>query len=121
MTRGPIRVRRVYEEAESDDGFRVLVDRVWPRGLSKDSVRADDWEKRVAPSTSLRRWFGHGPDRFAEFCSRYHDELDAPSAREALDHLRRQAEHGPLTLLTATKDIAHSHVTVLADHLRDTS
>lgn len=121
MTQRTIRVRRVYEDVEPGDGARVLVDRIWPRGLTRDVVRADDWAKDVAPSTALRRWFGHDPDKFAEFRARYHDELDTPSARAALDRLRTLVDRGPLTLLTATKDIGHSHATVLADLLLDST
>ncbi|MFI7680469.1 DUF488 domain-containing protein [Actinophytocola sp. NPDC049390] len=118
MTRQTVRIRRVYDAPEPDDGARVLIDRVWPRGLSSDAVRADEWLKDVAPSTSLRRWFGHDPEKFGDFRSRYLDELDDPTRHAALDQLRALVEHGPLTLLTATRDVAHSHAAVLADLLR---
>lgn len=110
-----VHVRRVYEDPRSDDGTRVLVDRVWPRGVRKEDLDAE-WLKDVAPSPDLRRWFGHDPAKFAEFRRRYRAELEAGEARAALDHLRELAA-GPLTLLTATKDVEHSHATVLADLL----
>ncbi|NUW33126.1 DUF488 family protein [Nonomuraea sp. SMC257] len=109
-----VRVRRVYEEPAGDDGTRVLVDRVWPRGLSKAAARLDEWCKQVAPSTELRRWYGHDPDRFAEFRHRYLAELEEPERAEALEGLRRLAGDGPLTLLTATARADISHAAVLA-------
>lgn len=122
MAQGPtVRVRRVYEESTPDDGVRVLVDRMWPRGLRKDAAEFDEWHKEVAPSAGLRSWFGHDPEKFAEFTSRYHDELDTSAGRAALDHLRSLHRDRPLTLLTATKDIEHSHATVLADLLQPTA
>lgn len=117
--RREVQVRRVYEETGSDDGTRVLIDRVWPRGLRKDAAELDEWVKDVAPSTELRKWFGHDSEKFAQFKARYHDELDTPAKRAALDHLRTLSEDNPLTLLTATKDVAHSHAAVLAELLRD--
>ena len=113
-----VRLRRVYEPASSDDGKRILVDRVWPRGLSKDKAGLDEWEKDVAPSTELRKWYGHDADRFDEFARRYQAELDEPERAAALDRLRESAGRGPVTLLTATKDIDHSQAAVLADLLR---
>ena len=113
-----VRIRRVYEESRPDDGVRVLVDRMWPRGLRKDAVELDEWNKDVAPSAELRRWFGHDSKKFAEFASRYRDELDTATGRATLDHLRNLPKGRPLTLLTATKDLNHSHAMVLADLLR---
>ncbi|MET9272968.1 DUF488 family protein [Kribbella sp. NPDC003557] len=115
-----VRVRRVYDQAASDDGARVLVDRVWPRGLRKDAVVLDLWLKDVAPSTELRTWYGHVPDRFTQFRERYRDELKAESARPALHHLHTLAKESTLTLLTATRDVEHSQAAVLAELLRDT-
>ncbi|MUN38319.1 DUF488 domain-containing protein [Actinomadura litoris] len=109
-----VRLRRVYGRPEPDDGARVLVDRVWPRGLSKEDARLDHWEKDVAPSTDLRKWYGHDPERFAEFRRRYEAELDDPSRAAALDRLRALADGGTLTLLTATKDAERSQAAVLA-------
>jgi uncharacterized protein YeaO (DUF488 family) len=113
-----VRVRRIYDEPTRGDGTRVLVDRVWPRGLSKEEARIDKWCKEVAPSTELRRWYGHEPERFAEFSRRYRAELDDPERAAALAHLRRLAEAQTMTLLTATKDIAISQAAVIADLLR---
>lgn len=113
----PVRVRRVYDEPGSEDGVRVLVDRLWPRGIRKDALDLDDWNKDVAPSAELREWFGHDPEKFTEFTSRYRDELAAGPGRAALEGLRALSHRGPLTLLTATKDVEHSHAAVLADLL----
>ncbi|QKW33046.1 DUF488 family protein [Actinomadura sp. NAK00032] len=113
-----VRLRRVYDAASSEDGKRILVDRVWPRGLSKDKARLDEWEKDVAPSTELRKWYGHDVDKFEEFTDRYDAELRDPDRAAALDRLRDLAAHGTITLLTATKDIDHSQAAVLAGRLR---
>ena len=115
-----IRVRRVYEQPSPADGARVLVDRVWPRGLRKDAARLDEWAKDVAPSTELRTWYGHDPAKFGEFKRRYTAELDQPEAREALNRLRALAADQPVTLLTATKELDLSQAVVLAGLLRDT-
>ena len=113
-----VRMRRVYDEPPREDGTRVLVDRVWPRGLSKDRARLDEWSKQVAPSAGLRRWYAHDRARFAEFSRRYRVELQAPERAAALSHLRRLAKDQTVTLLTATKDIAISQAAVLADLVR---
>jgi uncharacterized protein YeaO (DUF488 family) len=113
-----VRTRRIYDQPSPADGTRVLVDRVWPRGLAKDAARIDDWARAVAPSTELRRWYGHDPARFEEFRRRYLAELDDPERRDALDQLRELASRGRLTLLTATRDLEHSQARVLADQLR---
>lgn len=113
-----VRARRVYEQATQSDGRRVLVDRLWPHGLSKDRAHLDEWLKTVAPSDELRRWYGHQPARFAEFELRYQAELKEPERAEALRHLREEARSGPVTLLTATKDLEHSEAAVLAQLLR---
>jgi uncharacterized protein YeaO (DUF488 family) len=115
---GEVRVRRVYEEASPDDGTRVLVDRIWPRGLTREQARLDAWVKEVAPSTELRRWYGHRPERFAEFRRRYEEELREPERARTLERLRELARSGVLTLLTATRDLEHSNAAVLADVLR---
>lgn len=114
-----IQVRRVYEDAHDDDGARVLVDRVWPRGMKKEAARLDEWVKEIAPSTELRKWYAHEPGKFAEFRRSYVRELDCPEAEETLTQLREHAAATGLTLLTATKDVAHSHAPVLADLLTD--
>ena len=112
-----MRVRRVYEPAEPDDGQRVLVDRLWPRGLSKERARLDQWCKAIAPSNELRKWYGHDPIRYAEFARRYRAELDDPERAAALAQLRELTVDGRLTLLTATKRSDISEAAVLADLL----
>ena len=114
-----IRVRRVYDDPSPEDGARVLVDRVWPRGLRKDAARLDEWAKDVAPSTELRTWYHHDPAKFEEFRQRYTAELEQPGRREALGRLRALAVGKPVTLLTATKDLDLSQAAVLAGLLRD--
>ncbi|WP_432002207.1 DUF488 domain-containing protein [Streptomyces sioyaensis] len=114
-----LRVRRVYEAPEPADGARVLVDRLWPRGLSKEDARLTEWCKDVAPSTELRRWYGHEGERFARFAERYRAELAQEGAQRALEQLRERAAEGPLTLLTATKDAPSSHAAVLAEVLQE--
>jgi uncharacterized protein YeaO (DUF488 family) len=113
-----VQVRRVYDEPEPQDGTRVLVDRLWPRGLRKDAAHLDEWAKDVAPSTGLRKWYAHDPAKFAEFCRRYTAELATGAPRAALDQLAARAAAGPVTLLTATRDAAHSEAAVLAGLLR---
>jgi uncharacterized protein YeaO (DUF488 family) len=112
-----VRIKRIYERAGPDDGARVLVDRVWPRGVTKEAAALTLWLKEIAPSTALRKWFGHEPARFAEFRRRYLDEIRANAP--ALDHLRSCLEGGPVTLLYAAHDPAHNDAVVLADYLRD--
>jgi uncharacterized protein YeaO (DUF488 family) len=113
-----VRVRRVYESPDADDGLRVLVDRIWPRGLAKAEAALHEWCKEVAPSTELRRWYGHDPDRFAEFTRRYQVELTDPERAAALAHLRELAADQNLTLLTATKQPEISQAQVLSQVLR---
>ncbi|MEU6962437.1 DUF488 domain-containing protein [Streptomyces chrestomyceticus] len=115
--RGEVRQRRVYEAPEAGDGVRVLVDRLWPRGVAKDAARLDEWCKDVAPSKELRTWYGHRAERYEEFAERYRAELAVSPAAEALGRLRDYAAAGPLTLLTATKDVELSHVAVLVEVL----
>ena len=113
-----VRVRRVYEQPERDDGVRVLVDRVWPRGLAKDKAALNEWCKEVAPSTELRKWYGHDPAHFDEFTRRYRAELTDPGRAAALAHLRELARRSTtLTLLSATRNIEISHAAVLTDLL----
>ena len=112
-----VRVRRVYDSPDPADGHRVLVDRLWPRGLAKSAAAVDEWLRAVAPSDELRRWYGHETAKFAEFRDRYTAEFGTPERAEALAHLRELADPGPLTLLTATRDVEHSQAAVLAEHL----
>jgi uncharacterized protein YeaO (DUF488 family) len=116
----PVRLRRAYESPDPADGRRVLVDRLWPRGLAKDAAAVDEWLKTVAPSDELRRWYGHQPEKFAAFRQRYQAELRTAERSGAVDHLRQLARDGTLTLLTATRDVEHSQAAVLAEWLRDT-
>ncbi|MBB2155003.1 DUF488 domain-containing protein [Gluconacetobacter diazotrophicus] len=116
MTRPAIRVRRIYDPPEPAEGARVLVDRLWPRGMSKARAALTLWLKDIAPSTELRLWFGHDPERWTEFQRRYRAELKAnPAAVEQVERLGRQ---GPVTLLYAAHDPDHNEAVVLADYLR---
>ncbi len=120
MSQHAVHIRRVYEDAKRGDGVRILVDRVWPRGVRKDELEYDEWVKEVAPSTELRKWFGHDPAKFEQFQQRYRDELhNDDSKQDALNQLRKILHDSPLTLLTATKDVPHSHAAVLAELLRN--
>jgi uncharacterized protein YeaO (DUF488 family) len=112
-----IRVRRVYDEPGAADGVRVLVDRVWPRGLRKTDAKLDEWAKDLAPSTALRTWYGHDPAKFSEFRRRYVTELDAPTPRSKLAEVHALAACRPVTLLTATRDVGISQAAVLAELL----
>ncbi|MFE0513343.1 DUF488 domain-containing protein [Streptomyces sp. NPDC058964] len=112
-----VRVRRIYEPPEPEDGVRVLVDRLWPRGVSKDAARVDEWPKGLTPSTELRRWFHAGEGSYDEFRRRYETELAAPDAAGLLDGLRETAGRGTVTLLTASKTPQESHASVLAELL----
>ncbi|MFI6441305.1 DUF488 domain-containing protein [Streptomyces sp. NPDC050759] len=108
-----VRIRRVYEPPEPADGVRVLVDRLWPRGLSKDAARVDEWPKALTPSTELRRWYHAGEGSYEEFAERYEAELTDPEAAGLLDRVRELASKGDVTLLTASKTPERSHATVL--------
>ncbi len=119
MADAKVRVRRVYEESAPGDGTRVLVDRIWPRGLTKAKAALDEWCKEVAPSTELRKWYSHDSARFEEFGRRYQAELTEPARAEALAHLRELAKGRTLTLLTATRQPQISEAAVLARLLRD--
>ncbi len=111
-----VRVVRVYDEPSPEDGARVLVDRLWPRGLRKELAQLDSWCRSVAPSNELRIWYGHDPDLFEEFAERYRVELTDSERQAAVDGLR--ALPGVVTLLTATKALDISHAEVLAEVLR---
>lgn len=114
MTRRPdVRLRRIYDEPSLDDGARVLVDRRWPRGVSKVRAELDEWCRAVAPSDALRTWYGHAPERFVEFEARYLGELEDPERASALGHLKAMTAQGRLTLLTATRDVERSQAAVL--------
>lgn len=111
-----VRLKRAYEPAASSDGYRVLIDRLWPRGVSRAAVKLNKWERELAPSTELRQWFGHQPGRFEQFRRRYMDELSCERPR--LAELRRQARSGPLTLVYSARDSEHNDAVVLAEVLR---
>jgi uncharacterized protein YeaO (DUF488 family) len=111
-------VRRAYEEPEPPDGTRVLVDRRWPRGLIRDRAGLDDWLRDVAPSDELRRWYGHDPSRLAEFADRCRAELSDAAHAEAPARPRGHLRAGPVTLLTATRDLNLSHAAVVASFLQ---
>lgn len=112
-----LRVSRIYDDDPDRDSYRVLVDRLWPRGIRKEEAGLDAWVKDAAPSPELRRWYGHDPEKFDEFARRYRDELSRPPAAEAVAELRRLANERPVTLITATRDVEHSGARVLHDHL----
>lgn len=106
-------VKRVYEEASDNDGYRLLVDRIWPRGVSKEKAHLDEWNKEVAPSNELRKWFGHDPKRFEEFSKRYQEELK--DKEEALKRITETAEEHQLCLLFGAKDEEHNQAVVLKE------
>ena len=107
-----MRIKRIYEEAEKSDGYRILVDRLWPRGVSREKAKLDEWAKDIAPSAALRKFFDHQPDRFEEFARRYKVELESKT-----DEIRRlrdlAAQQGMITLVYATRAIHHNHAKVL--------
>ena len=111
-----VRLKRVYEPATRSDGYRILIDRLWPRGVARERAALDAWEPELAPSTELRTWFGHDPDRFEEFRRRYADELRWQRPR--LTELRRQARDGTLTLVFCARDTEHNDAVVLAEGVR---
>src|SRR5437868_15478966 len=111
-----VRLKRAYEPAAASDGYRVLIDRIWPRGSTREHARHDEWARELAPSTELRRWFGHDPARFAEFERRYSAELAAQKGK--LRELRRRAREGTVTLVYGARDTEHNDAVVLAAILR---
>ena len=116
MRKADIRIKRVYADAAPDDGARILVDRLWPRGVAKDKAELTLWLKEAAPSSALRSWFGHDPKRWEEFRRRYRAELDGNP--EPIAQLAEFARHGAVTLLYGAKDEAHNQAVVLAEYLR---
>jgi len=111
-----VEIKRVYEDPGRADGTRILVDRLWPRGLSKERARVDLWLKDVAPSTELRKWFSHDPSKWAEFQARYRQELK--SEADLLDFMKEKAAKGPITLLYGAKDEVHNEAVVLQSLLQ---
>lgn len=113
--RGAVRIKRAYEPREDGEGRRVLVDRLWPRGVSKEELAPDEWVREVAPSDELRKWFAHEPARWPEFQRRYRRELASGPAREAVDRLVEQARRGAMTLLYGARDEERNQAVVLAE------
>ena len=111
-----VAIKRVYDEPDKADGKRILVDRLWPRGLSKESAKVDLWLKEIAPSNDLRKWFAHDPAKWPEFQKRYEEELK--SQPEGIAVLKHQAAHAPVTLLYGAKDAEHNQAVVLQNLLR---
>lgn len=112
-----VHAKRIYDPSDPDDGYRILIDHVWPRGISRERARLDAWARELAPSDALRKWFDHRPSRFAEFRARYRDELVAES--ELVDDLRHRASGGRVTVLYAARDREYNNAVVLVELLRD--
>ncbi|MGI0037111.1 MAG: DUF488 domain-containing protein [Nitrososphaera sp.] len=113
-----IKIKRVYNQPEDSDGIRVLVDRLWPRGLPKEKAQVDEWLKEIAPSGELRKWFGHKAERWHEFRQRYGEELKSSDKQELVQRLRALAKRGTVTLLFGAKDAEHNNAKVLVDVLK---
>jgi uncharacterized protein YeaO (DUF488 family) len=116
-----VSIKRAYDPAAPGDGYRVLVDRLWPRGIRKEALPLDEWNKQVAPSTQLRQWFGHDPERWTEFQKRYRRELSDAEHETAMRSMLKSAGHRGLTLIYAAKDLEHNHALVLQAVLRELS
>lgn len=114
-----VRIKRIYEPPSEDDGFRVFIDRLWPRGLKKEKVRFDLWMKELAPSTELRRWFGHDPEKWQEFKVRYFAELDQRG--EAVAELAARAKAGTVTIVFGARDERRSNAAALVEYLEEIS
>ena len=112
-----VRIKRIYDEADRSDGYRVLIDHVWPRGVSRERARLDEWARELAPSDELRRWFAHDPARFDEFRARYRGEL--VDRRDHLLELARRARSRPVTVVYAARDQKHNNAVVVAELVRD--
>ena len=111
-----VRIKRAYDPAEPGDGYRVLIDRLWPRGVSRERAHLDAWARDLAPSTGLREWFNHDPRRFREFRARYREELRGH--QEQIDELRCHAASGPMTIIYSARDTQHNDAVVLAELVR---
>ena len=111
-----VRIKRAYDRAEPGDGYRILIDRLWPRGVSRQRAHLDEWARDLAPSDGLRRWFSHDPARFPEFRERYRDELRGQ--RDRIDQLRSRAGRGTVTIVYGARDTEHNDAVVLAELLR---
>ena len=117
MSASNIRLQRAYDEPTQEDGYRVLVDRVWPRGRTKEDLRLDEWARDLGPSTQLRKWFGHDPARWTEFQVRYHAELADPGRSRTLDALAEHARQARVTLVFGAHDVEHNQARVIAGEL----
>ena len=111
-----VKIKRVYERLSPDDGKRILVDRLWPRGLTKEEAHIDEWLKEIAPSDELRRWFSHDPSKWQEFKDRYKRELQGK--KEEIEKIRKEAGKGTVTLLFSAKDTEHNNAVVLKEVIR---
>jgi uncharacterized protein YeaO (DUF488 family) len=111
--KGLIKIKRIYDQVSEDDGKRILVDRLWPRGLKKDEIKIDEWLKEIAPSDGLRKWFSHDPSKWQEFKNRYKKELKNKS--EITEKLRIETKKGQVTLLFSAKDVEHNNAVVLKE------
>ncbi|GAA0605785.1 DUF488 domain-containing protein [Virgibacillus siamensis] len=115
----PVQIKRIYEDASQDDGIRVLVDRVWPRGMSKEKANIDHWMKEIGPSSDLRKWFGHDPEKFTDFKGKYKDELSSGEQQDELSKLKdvTKENNKNVTLLYSAKDEKHNQAVVLKEIL----
>ena len=116
-----IHCKRAYEKPSSNDGYRLLIDRLWPRGLSKEDLKIDEWNKELAPSDDLRKWFDHDPKKWAAFYQKYHHELRENMPKETRKALQEKAQNGGLTLVYGAKDEAHNNALALKMYLQDSS
>jgi uncharacterized protein YeaO (DUF488 family) len=112
-----VEIKRIYDPAEPADGYRVLIDHIWPRGVTKDRARLDEWLRELAPSDELRQWFDHVPERFDEFRNRYRHELEGHA--DTIETLCERAKKGRVTIVYAARDREHNNAAVLAELLRD--
>lgn len=114
----PLQIKRIYEAPQDSDGVRILIDRLWPRGVSKERARLDEWGKDLAPSADLRKWFGHKAENFDTFSKKYREELDTvPAAKEAVKKVLEESGKSMVTLLYGAKDPKINHAVVLRDYL----
>ena len=116
-----VQTKRAYEPPSPLDGYRVLVDGIWPRGLTKEALRVDDWMRAIAPSATLRKWYGHQPEKWEAFRRRYRAELEKPPRIELLDELVKRARKEKVTLVFGARDAQHSNATVIAEMIRQIS
>ncbi|HTV56303.1 MAG TPA: DUF488 family protein [Terriglobia bacterium] len=114
----PVTIKRAYEPANSGDGYRVLVDALWPRGVSREKLKIDEWMKEIAPSSDLRKWYQHRAEKWPEFRERYKSELQKPPASNLLRQLVQRARKGKVTLVIGARDIEHANGTVIAELIR---